>query len=288
MGISLISCTDEHPDTNSGTHIKYFGFAITDCEVDYSDQVKGFVNLVDICPLDLSDMSSKILKHTSDNNEVLIHLQGLFTQLIPDSTSPSMFRYQVLEDWKLIFNTWVENNKELDNNTVAAFTIVDEPAWNQLPMDTLHLLARKVKQSFPDIPIMVIEAPDVIDQLEISDDIDWIGFDRYGTLLPDQDPEYLRRWNLLRSKKTRTDQNMVVIMESQWLDLYSDLGFDQSVLIPMVESYYQMAIDNDDVVAVISYLLPSGFDATDQKGFIDLNSDVKELIKEKGRLIIEK
>lgn len=286
--VLFISCSnnDTTTEATNENHLKHFGFAITDCGINYTNQVDDFVNLVDMCPEDLSSLESRITSNTIGNNKVLIHLQGLLINNIPDSDSPSGFRYELLDNYEDLFSEWVANNQFLNTELVAAFDFADEPAWNQMNMNDLALAAARIKQSFPSIPLMVIEAPDLIDELVITNDIDWIGFDRYGTIDPKNDPEYLQRLELIKSKRTNTNQKLVLIMESQWLDFYSDAGFEESILINMANSYYELAKSEDDVIALISYLLPSDFDSQDQKGFFDLIPEVKTTIRAIGSEII--
>ena len=76
-------------------------------------------------------------------------------------------------------------------------------------------------------------------------------------------------------------------MESQWLDFYTEAGFDESILIPMANSYYNLAQSEEDVIALISYLLPSGFDTPNQRGFLDLEPDTRAAIEDIGNQIID-
>lgn len=285
--IILVACSKSSDvEENNVSHLKYFGFAITDCGTNYTNQVDDFVNLIDMCPSDLSNLQSRVSSNILNNNKVLIHLQGLFVNAIADTSSPSGFRYELLDNYETLFSEWAANNAFLNSETVAAFDFVDEPAWNHMNMDDLATVAARIKMSFPTIPLMIIEAPDVIDQLIITDNIDWIGFDRYGTIDPKNDSEYLQRLNLIKSKRTNSNQKLVLIMESQWLDFYSDAGFEETILIDMANSYYELAKAETDVIALISYLLPSNFDTPDQKGFFDLLPEVKTAINTIGNDIV--
>ncbi len=282
----LLNCSSNNEQTSEPEdHLQYFGFAITDCGTNYTNLVDDFVNLIDMCPEDFSSLESRVNSNTVGNNKVIIHLQGLFIDNIPDNTSPSGFRYELLDNYETQFNLWKDNNTFLTADKVAAFDFADEPGWNQMNMQDLAIAAVLIKSAFPDIPIMVIEASDGINDLTITNDIDWVGFDRYGTLDPKNDSEFLSRLELIKSKRTNINQKLVLIMESQWLDLYTQAGFDESVLIPMANSYSDLAQSEDDVIALISYLLPSGFDAPDQKGFLDLEPTTKSAIEAIGREI---
>jgi len=284
---TILSCSTSKPEENENvSHLKYFGFAITDCGTNYTNQVDDFVNLIDMCPADLSNLETRVSSNIMNENKVLIHLQALFINAIADASSPSGFRYELLDNYEALFSEWAENNAFLSSETVAAFDFADEPAWNQMNMTDLAIVAARIKVSFPNIPLMVIEAPDVINQLIITNDIDWVGFDRYATIDPKNDLEYLQRLNLIKSKRTNPNQKLVLIMESQWLDFYTEAGFEESILIDMANSYYALAKSETDVIALISYLLPSGFDAPDQKGYFDLLPEVKTTIRDIGSQII--
>ncbi len=249
-------------------HLQYFGFAITDCGTNLLPLVDDFVNLVDMCPVDYGNLDDRIRANAAGGNKVMIHLQGLFIDAVEDATSPTGVRYELYDNYVEQFARWQSANADLSSGEVVAFTIADEPAWNQMAMDDLHTIATLVKQAYPGINILVVEGPESIDGLVLSDDIDWIAFDRYGTLDPLNDPVYQQSLTLLRSRRTRADQKLAIIMESQWLKYYNEEGFDEVVLNDMAKSYYALAQQEEDVVALISYLLPSSFDTPDQRGFL--------------------
>jgi hypothetical protein len=283
----ILSCSKN--DSNSSVknqHLQYFGFAITDCGTNYTNQVDDFVNLIDMCLDNFSSLENRVTINTLNNNKVIIHLQALFINPVVDNNSPTGIRYDLIENYEEQFNLWKTTNSFLSSEKVAAFTVADEPAWNQMNMNDLAIITALIKQVFPDIPIMVIEAPDSINQLIITDNIDWVGFDRYGTIDPENDPEYLQRLQLIKSKRTNQNQKLVLIMESQWLDFYTEAGFEESILIDMSKSYFELAKKEEDVVALISYLLPSAFDSPDQKGFLELTPQIQQAIREIGNEIL--
>ena len=55
----------------------------------------------------------------------------------------------------------------------------------------------------------------------------------------------------------------------------------------MAQSYYALAQREEDVVALISYLLPSGFDTPDQRDFLELSDEVQQTIRTIGREIVK-
>ena len=201
--LAIVACSDDDtapPSEPAADHLQYFGFAITDCGTNFLPQVDDFVNLVDMCPDDYGSMQERVQANATGDNRVMIHLQGLFIDAVEDSTSPTGVRYELYSDYAEQFARWQSANADLDPDEVVAFTIADEPAWNQMEMTNLHTVAALVKQAYPSINILVVEGPESIDDLILSNDIDWIAFDRYGTLDPLNDPTYQQNLTLLRSQ----------------------------------------------------------------------------------------
>jgi hypothetical protein len=65
-------------------------------------------------------------------------------------------------------------------NKIAAFYILDEPQWHGATPAEINTSARLIKQTFPGVKVMMIEAgPKVTSSLSIPASVDWIGFDWY-------------------------------------------------------------------------------------------------------------
>jgi hypothetical protein len=63
---------------------------------------------------------------------------------------------------------------------IAAFYILDEPQWQGATPAEIDTSAKLIKQTFPGIKVMMIEAgPKVTSSLKIPSSVDWIGFDWY-------------------------------------------------------------------------------------------------------------
>jgi hypothetical protein len=75
-------------------------------------------------------------------------------------------------------------------------------------------------------------------------------------------------------------------MESQWLPLYADLGYNEGILRTIASSYYNLALNEDDIIGIICYLLPGGFDEPGQKGFRNLGAEQQNVYMEIGEEII--
>ena len=63
---------------------------------------------------------------------------------------------------------------------VGAFYLLDEPQWRGASAAEVATAARTIKQTFPSIPVMMIEAgPKVTASLQVPAEVDWAGFDWY-------------------------------------------------------------------------------------------------------------
>jgi hypothetical protein len=65
-------------------------------------------------------------------------------------------------------------------NKVGAFYLLDEPQWRGASPAEVATAARTIKQTFPTIPVMMVEAgPKVTTSLQVPGEVDWVGFDWY-------------------------------------------------------------------------------------------------------------
>lgn len=267
--------------------IEYFWFALTDCGTNYTSQVDTFVNLIDICPFDTKNVAQRVEEAAKWENKILLHLGYFFIDIEPTTFSPSGMKYTLKEDFSSLFDEWLQNNQDIDWTKVAAIYLPDEPAHNQMSPADLETIAKYLKKKLPQVPLLVIEAYSATDELELNQYIDWVWFDRYGTIDPLNTPEYLEAYSNIASKMN-PNQKHVVVMESQWIPYYSDEWFEESILQEMAKNYYKFAQKEGNTVAIISYLLPDDFDIEGQKGFLSLNPENRKIYEHIGTEIITK
>ena len=63
---------------------------------------------------------------------------------------------------------------------VGAFYLLDEPQFRGASPAEVAQAARTIKQTFPSIPVMMVEAgPKVTESLQVPAEVDWAGFDWY-------------------------------------------------------------------------------------------------------------
>jgi hypothetical protein len=106
----------------------------------------------------------------------------------------------------------------------------------------------------------------------------------YGVTNPVADPAYQANLATLRDR-ARPEQQIVVVLDAQWLPIMGEIGIEQADLATIARNYYALATREPDVVALIGYTWPGGIDA-DQLGARDLPTEVRGVYKQIGRKIV--
>lgn len=118
--------------------------------------------------------------------------------------------------------------------------------------------------------------------------VDYIGFDRYGVADASVDRDFQADLALVKAKRSRADQRIVLIPEGQYWPEYGELGFPPEAMGGVAAGYY-VAADNDPaVIGMISYLWPGGLDGPTHLGTRDLPQEAIDVHRQIGRLITGK
>ncbi|RME50298.1 MAG: hypothetical protein D6790_21405 [Caldilineae bacterium] len=172
--------------------------------------------------------------------------------------------------------------------TLAAVFVADEPTWRGIAPGDLAAAYAVVEATLPDVPLLLIEAYPVLAQLQVPRSVDWVAFDRYGVLDPENDPAYLVDLCTLKDRRSRPDQRVVLVMEAQWLPEYGYFGVQPEAMASVAESYYRLANRDPSVIGMVGYLWPSELDAPGQLGARDLPESVRAVYRQIGREIIQR
>ncbi len=272
-------------------HIRYFGFAMVDAGFDdpldseyktnYLDEVAKFCNTAQLAAFDpAEDITARLDAAAAVGVFPILHVQTILFATSDTGTLELHADYAARWQSFVALNSLVARAEQL-----ACIYPVDEPVWNGVSAGDLAAACSLIDQTLPETPILIIEAPPVVDQLIVPIEADWIGFDLYGTLDPNTDETYQALTRTLRSRKTRADQKIVVVMETQWLPQYGQWGVQPGDMAGVAVSYTRFARRNKDVVAIIGYLWPGGFDQPDQLGARHLPPEVIEVYGIIGRWI---
>jgi predicted acetyltransferase len=289
--ILMVSCHKENQSdqTINSSHIKYFGFTLIDTywddptdnqtKINYIDEVFGFSNIADILVVNPSD---NIVARMTEMNDFqvksILHLSEIFFEIVGTS-SPSGVEYDLRTDFRSRWDEFINtNNLQVNQNLIQSFYIGEEPTWNGISYSELKAATDYVKSTMPTIPIMIIEAYPIIDQLQVPNSVDWIGFDHYLIKDPISNVNYLSELNNLKSKFTNDEQKLVIIMDTHYISsLHGDFGgISLNEMDGVANSYFELAKSEPKTIAILGYFWPSGFDSPESIGARNMPEIIKE------------
>jgi len=291
--ISVVICFSQTaPD-----HLKYYGYVLVDCLYDdptdaevktnYLDEVQGHSNIAHLCaffPED--DINARVTEMYSLCVRPVLQVQSIFYDLVPSAQTNSGAQAVLLDDWQARWDQFATTNANvLDAEHINCIYYLDEPAWNGADLGLTQPVVTYLKEQHPNIPILHIEAGDGISELEIPAGIDYVGFDRYGTLDAENDPIFQEAHAYMKSLMTE-DQRIFLVPDAQWLPLYGEFGVTEEMMGDVLQNYYDLAVADSLVVGMINYLWPSGFDVEGHVGMRHLPSNVRDLSAQLGEWIV--
>lgn len=276
--------------------LEWFGFVGVSCQVDdpnddvgpsdYLDETAAFTNLAHVCAFDL-DMRDELTATHEAGVHAMLDVSSLLFEWVPGpapsgSGSRVVLRADAEEQWATFVLT---NESVLDRDHIAALYLVDEPAWNGATTADIDAAARLVEATHPELPSVIVEAPDALDDAHFPASVDWIGFDRYGTVDPATDVAYQANLTTLRRLST-SRQRLLLVVDTQWQPIYEQVGLEPSDMADIARNYVAFAKSTDDVIALVGYSWPGGIDGPDQLGARDLPPSVRAAYAELGAAII--
>jgi len=301
--VLLVSCHKENQSdqTINSSHIKYFGFTLIDTywddptdnqtKTNYIDEVFGFSNIADILVVNPSD---NIVARMTEMNDFqvksILHLSEIFFEIVGTS-SPSGVEYELRTDYQARWDEFINvNNLQVNQDLIQSFYIGEEPTWNGISFSELKSATDYVKSTIPTIPIMIIEAYPIIDQLQIPNSVDWIGFDHYFIKDPNSNLDYLSELNNLKSKFSNAEQQLVIILDTHYISsLHGDFGgIALNEMDGVANSYFELAKSEPKTIAILGYFWPSGFDSPESIGARNMPENIKENYIRIGKEITNK
>ena len=297
----LLACTGvgaqakpkKYPRASS--HLKHFGFVVVDSgwhdpldvnvtdplRTNYVDEVAGFTDTNHMVIFDYQDdVVSRLRYMRSKRMKALLAVEGvLFNNNPPDPLEADQRLVRPFPDYRERWARFVEiNAAALDAEHVQTLYVVDEPYGRELTFEEVRAATDLVAETFPDIPVSIVEAWFALDITQIPTSVDWVGFDDFiGN--PHDDPIYADELAKLKSLLSRPDQKLMIIMWSNWTAqeccvrglqpyLPQDMG-------QVAQNYYTLALRDPMVVAIIGYLWAGGIDGV-QLGARDLPQNVRD------------
>jgi hypothetical protein len=292
----LIECSQA-----SKHNLGYFGFAAVDCgwddpsdsivKTNYLDEVASFTNIAQMCVYSSDDaIGNRIARFNQSGVKAILHIESILFEH-GQGTSPSggkkvILRSNAETEWMKFVNL---NRNDLNPSSVAALYIADEPAWNGVSPEDFTRALQIVKTALPDIPTMAIEASQAVNQIMIPKELDWVGFDYYGSIDPEHDPVNLGFLNKVSTARSRADQKIVIIANTQWLPYFqSDADISPSDMEGVINSYYNLAASYPDVVALVGYTWAGGLDDPKHLGARSIPANVQQAMRTIGLNITHK
>jgi len=279
------------------SHLKYFGYVAIDCFYDdpldagnltnYISEVDSFSNIAHMCVYDpTDDISARVNLMNNHCVKPIIHFQSIFYEYV-DNNGLGGENYDLVANFTARWNTFKTiNTAVFDTSKVAAFYIVDEPFWKGVTFAELDTVCSLIDASFPDIPLMIVEASGALSALQVPTTIDWLAFDEYGIFDPTSNSSFLSNLALLKSKKSDPSQEIFLVIDDQWLPSYGTAGYQPDTIRYMVQNYYDLAVSDTDIIGLLGYLWPGGLDDAAQLGVrnmpqsvIDKNIEIGQKIK---------
>lgn len=299
--LMLVACSKkQHPETEitTNTHIKYFGFTLIDTfwddptdsetKTNYAEEVYRFSNLADLLVISpTEDIVQRVETFTDYDMKAVIHLHELFFEWV-DTNSLSGANFHLREDYA---NRWEQfraiNESVLNEQQIAAFYVGEEPTWNGITYEELHTVVNLLEENFPAIPTMIIEAYPALNGLQVPKNADWVGFDHYFIKDPTSHAEFQQEWQTLRSKLSDPAQRIVLVMDSHYIDwAHGDFGkIALNDMDDVSRNYYELAKRDTNVIGIIGYFWPNGFDFPEALGARGMPEHVKAEYKRIGKEI---
>jgi hypothetical protein len=280
------------------TKLSYFGFSLIDCTIDdphdklaksnYIDEVAGFTNIGQLCVFSPEEpLTARLEAFTKARVKALLYVEGLFFESKPDSALASGVRLSLRTDAAARWAQFSRLNKShLTSDHIAAFQMVDEPAWHELPPADFIKALRMIKADYPKLPVASVEAYTALDHAIVPKQLDWIGFDRYNPKNPQDDQEWLADFEKLKNSRTRPSQKIFIVANTQWIPSFADAGLKPKDMGPINVGYFNIAQSTPDVVALIGYAWPGGLDGKSRLGARSLPASVQSIFHQIGRRVL--
>jgi chitodextrinase len=277
------------------SHLKYFGFYLVNTGVDdpndnvvktnYTDEVGYWTNLNQSLAADPGrNISSDLISMNNECTKPFMACEGIFWHRV-DGNAPSGNNYDLYPDWQARWNTFkATNSASLTSAKIGCFYIADEPIWNGIPFNELDAVSQTIKNDYPTIPIFYVEAYNQLNTMQIPVSVDWVGFDQYDVFAPATNSQYLNYLSVLKSKRSN-NQKILIIGDTHWVPLYGTQGVAASDMGATIQSYYDLAASDADVIGLIGYLWPGGFDEPGELGGRNLPTAVVNKLVSIGQSI---
>lgn len=265
---------------------RYFGYAAVECGLDdlhtpdviedgYTAEVSGFTNLNMACVHeDPAVTATRIRRLAEAGGDVLLNVQAALFESRGRNLVPSAARDLL---WPLVIAGIGQSGIPTDR---IVLYVVDEPALRDLPLADLSDALDFVKQTYPEIRTMVVDA---LDQPypEPPAGLTYWGFFDYFHRDPAKVPEYVAALDRA-SALLRPEQGLVMVMDATHFWLHAEQGFAPEDMAGVARAYADLALSRDDIAVVMAYSWVGGIDDVSELGVRDMPPQVAQAHREIG------
>ncbi|NOQ73505.1 MAG: hypothetical protein GQ574_15980 [Crocinitomix sp.] len=304
---ALISCkkkTEEEiqeafPE-KTNPNLVHFGYTLVDVywddptddtdKINYIDEVAPFSNIADLLVISPEDdIRERLTLMQSYDVKGVLHLHELFFELVGTTESMSGSDYDLRTDYKERWDTFISTNEfDTDISALGCFYLGEEPTWNSISTEDFTAASDYIKATIPSIPILLVEAYPAVEALEVPASVDWIGFDHYFLADPATNSDFQAELTDLKSKKL-DHQDLILVLDAHYIPFaHGSSGISKLDMDVVARNYYKLANAETDVVGMIGYHWPSGFDFASAIGARGLPSNVLSEHKRIGKAITGK
>jgi chitodextrinase len=278
------------------SHLKYFGFYLVNTGVDdkldnvvktnYIDEVGYWTNLNQSLAADPNrNISADLVSMNNECTKPFMAVEQIFWRRVGSMPNKSGNNYDRYPDWQARWNTFKTINAAyLKPSKIGCFYVCDEPLWNDIPSSELDEVTQTIKNDFPSIPTFYVEAYPEVANMVVPLSMDWIAFDQYFIFDPKNNTTYKNYLSTLKSKRTN-NQRILIIGDTHWVPSYGTAGVTTTAMESTVQSYYDLAAADNEVIGLIGYLWPGGFDEPNELGGRNLPTNVVNKMVNIGNLI---
>lgn len=284
----------------SNPNLNYFGFTLIDTywddptdkeeKINYLDEVAPFSNIADIVVVDPEIPIIDNLKAMEQNGVLaIIHSSEIFFELKSNGGDRSGAIYGLRADYKERWDTFVSvNNLTVNHPLIHSIYLGEEPYWNGIPENEFVLACDYAKLTMPELALFLVEAPYIVADMYVPLTIDYVGFDHYFLRQPSVNEQYLSEFNSVKSKMA-AHQKMILILDSHWIkNNHGSAGIAKKDMDFIARDYYNIANSDTNIVGILGYFWPSGFDDKNSVGARQMPENVKAEYERIGKIITGK
>lgn len=269
----------------------YFGYAAINCGhddphdahdiSDYTAEVAAFTNLNQVC-IDASvAVTADRLRNSAKYSTPLFYIEPA---LFEERRGRMRLRPDAVQYLSLISQS-IEASGIPESKLI--FYLADEPALRKLPEEELEAAAGLLQDSFPNTPIMVIEAYHAGGPPSIAPNIQYWGFNTYALPDPALEPRYGAYLDIA-ANKLGPHQSLVMVLDAQYTPVHKSAGLSEADMADVAKAYHAYALKRGDITALLGYTWAGGIDGLYEIGVRDMVEAVQNAHREIGRAITGK